>query len=45
MIFIHDINILEGLKSGEGNTTVCRRLSSQDYVDIVWTTCAEFPGK
>ncbi|XP_065892907.1 synaptic vesicle 2-related protein-like isoform X2 [Dysidea avara] len=33
-----------GLKSGEGNTTVCRRLSSQDYVDIVWTTCAEFPG-
>lgn len=33
-----------GLKDDDDNTTECRRLSSGDYVDIVWTTCAEFPG-
>ena len=34
-----------GLKSKEDNHTGCRTLSNQDYIDIVWTTCAEFPGE
>lgn len=23
----------------------CKMLSTKDYVDLLWTTCAEFPGE
>ena len=34
-----------GLKGNSSNNTVCKTLTRSDYLHILWTTCADFPGK
>nr|CAD7410323.1 unnamed protein product [Timema cristinae] len=33
-----------GLKPLESCTAECKTLTTQDYIDLLWTTLAEFPG-
>lgn len=33
------------MKSVDTCTADCRQLNTQDYMDLLWTTLAEFPGK
>lgn len=32
------------MKSVDTCTADCRQLNTQDYMDLLWTTLAEFPG-
>lgn len=36
---------LSGTDESYTCTANCRPLSSQDYLDLLWTTLAEFPGE
>ena len=33
------------LKNDNATTQGCKPLSKSDYIHLVWTTCAEFPGQ
>jgi len=44
----HSFSVLLAFTPGlEGNDrdTGCKVLTKSDYIHIVWTTCAEFPGQ
>lgn len=39
-------NVSTGLKRGnDTDDGTCKQLSKSDYIYLVWTTCAEFPGQ